>query len=102
MTITIRQKKEPIDTVVITLPSEFKFNAWKEFMDKCEKELMHNRIEFDMRQVEYIDSAGLGMLLWAQNIVDTSGRKIHIMHCNERVKKLINVAHFERFFILEH
>jgi anti-anti-sigma factor len=53
---------------------------------------------FDLSKVEFIDSAGLGMLLLAKDEMDAANASILLKGANGQVKKMLNVSCFEVLF----
>lgn len=52
----------------------------------------------DLANVEFIDSAGLGMLLLAKDEMDASGASILLRGATGQVKKMLHVSCFEVLF----
>jgi anti-anti-sigma factor len=55
----------------------------------------------DMRRVESIDSAALGMLLNMQRILDLRRDQIRIINSAVDVRRVFDITHFERMFVIE-
>lgn len=53
---------------------------------------------FDLTEVEFIDSAGLGMLLLVKDEMDAVGAAILLKGASGQVKKMLNVSCFEVLF----
>ncbi len=54
----------------------------------------------DLKQVEYVDSSGLGALLFGHRKMKTTDGKLKLMHLNPKVSTLIKIAQLET--VLEH
>jgi len=52
----------------------------------------------DLEKVEFIDSAGLGMLLLARDEADRKGRSVELRGPQGQVKRVLNVARFGTLF----
>jgi anti-anti-sigma factor len=50
-----------------------------------------------MRDVSYLDSSALGMLLLLKDHAQ-EGVKISIIHCSDEVKKIFEISNFKRLF----
>ncbi|MEI7669499.1 MAG: STAS domain-containing protein [Pseudomonadota bacterium] len=59
-----------------------------------------NQLVIEMKGVEFVDSAALGMLLLARDEAMKNNKKLIIKGINGQVKKMFELAHFEQFFNL--
>lgn len=55
----------------------------------------------DLTELEFIDSAGLGMLLIARDRVKQKNGQIVLRVGDGQVKKMLNLGQFESFFVIE-
>ena len=55
----------------------------------------------NLSELEFIDSAGLGMLLIARDKVRSVEGKIVLKGAQGQVKKMLDLGHFERLFQLD-
>ncbi|WP_255448576.1 STAS domain-containing protein [Telmatospirillum sp. J64-1] len=55
----------------------------------------------DLSRVEFIDSAGLGMLLLAREGAENDRVKLTLRGAQGQVKRMLDVARFDSLFILE-
>ncbi len=88
-------------TLTIKLSGRFTFSLYKEFA-AAYKNLaeMPERVDVDMRAVEYVDSAALGMLLSMRNYFGPE-KKITLQQANETVRKILEIARFDKKFSME-
>jgi len=84
----VRITEKRLDTSVA---SEFK----TELLRLIEKEGVVN-ILIDLRNVEYIDSSGLGSLLFGHRHAKTNMGRLKLVHINQKVKTLIKIANLEQ------
>ena len=56
------------------------------------------RLILDMRQVDYIDSSGLGMLLLLQGEVEDATTDIVLQGCQPSVLQVLNTANFHKIY----
>jgi len=49
----------------------------------------------DLKQVEYVDSSGLGSLLFGHRQVKTNAGKLKLMHLAPKVRTLLRIANLE-------
>jgi anti-anti-sigma factor len=101
------QREFDMNTVVATqqgthltlkLSGRFTFSLYKEFA-ACYKHLTEQpeAIDVDLSDVEYVDSAALGMLLSMRNYFGPD-KKISLLHANDTVKKIFEIARFDKKF----
>ena len=56
---------------------------------------------FDFKEVDYIFSAGLRVLLQAQKQMNATGGKMKIIHANEIVRKMLQIVGFDSMMDIE-
>ncbi len=83
----VRITEKRLDTGVA---SEFK----TELLRLIEAEGVVN-ILIDLQSVEYVDSSGLGALLFGHRHVKTNMGRLKLLHINQKVKTLIKIANLE-------
>ncbi|WP_170941363.1 STAS domain-containing protein [Elstera cyanobacteriorum] len=87
--------------IKITGRLTFKFHReYKEFLD----ELLKNKVgsyEFDLSGVEFIDSAGLGMLLIAKQKAQVFNAAVVLQRPPENVRRMLEVAKFDKIFTIQ-
>jgi anti-anti-sigma factor len=85
---------------IIILKGEFDLSD----IDKFEKEAAHlltkfNKIYIDCRQLEYIDSAGIGQFIKMQNkLAKTEGGEFYIAGVNEFITRIMSIANLTTYF----
>jgi anti-anti-sigma factor len=55
----------------------------------------------DFSDLEYISSAGLGMLLSVQKRLGESGNKLRLTHMNRHIREIFRMAGFDHIFDIE-
>jgi anti-anti-sigma factor len=83
----------------ITMSGNFTFESHREFKQATTTVLEHpglTEIELDFADVDYMDSAALGMLLLLNE--RASGRKVTLIHCKGTVKSVLDIANFGKIF----
>lgn len=55
----------------------------------------------DFSDLEYISSAGLGMLLSVQKRLGESGDKLRLTHMNRHIREIFRMAGFDHIFDIE-
>jgi anti-anti-sigma factor len=60
-----------------------------------------SKVTIDFAGVEFIDSAGLGMLLLLRDTCEKQKKSLTLTHPKGQVKKVFNISKFEHLFTLE-
>ena len=88
--------------VVIKISGRFDFNQVQAFRDAYKNNLNHRgKFIIDMREVDYMDSSGLGMLLNMRKSISGDINKIKIINCRPQLKKILLISRFDKKFIIE-
>jgi HptB-dependent secretion and biofilm anti anti-sigma factor len=58
-------------------------------------------VTMDLTKLEFIDSAGLGMLLLARDAADKAGRKLVLRSPAGQVKRMFGLTKFDTLFAVE-
>ncbi|WP_260262097.1 STAS domain-containing protein [Vibrio intestinalis] len=93
--IDTRDKK-----VTIFVDGAFGFNLVNEFK-RCYSDKRNYRFTVDLRKVDYIDSAGLGMLINMYNYLEQDDGAILITNTLPQVRKVLSISRFDRKFRIE-
>lgn len=56
-------------------------------------------LTFDLTDLEYISSAGLRVLMWAQRIMNSQG-KMKVCHINETVEEIFDITGFSEILTI--
>lgn len=83
----------------ISILGRFDFDCHQAFRRAYEQILPSDDIAVDLSQTEYLDSAALGMLLILKE--HAGNRRIRIRACRAPVKRILEIANFDRIFPLE-
>lgn len=86
----------------LAIQGRFDFSAHKEFR-KCGEEALAmpglKTIEVDLREVDYLDSSALGMLLLLREKARAaSACEVSLSGCRGLVQQILEVANFSRLF----
>lgn len=91
------------NTLVARLAGQFIFSDHAQFKQilnaATDAAIQHIRIDFS--RVEFIDSAGLGMLLLLRDSCDKNKKALTLARPVGQVKKVFDVSKFEHLFTLE-
>jgi len=87
--------------LTIAIKGRFDFASHQSFCDAYEG--VGNDIDqylIDMRDVSYLDSSALGMLLLLKDHAK-DGAKIGITHCSDDVRKIFEISNFKQLFDID-
>lgn len=89
-----------LDTYDVTMSGRFTFNDHPEFREILQQmtEPAIRQIVLHMSQVEFVDSAALGMLLLANDEAEKHQKRLVISGAKGQVKKMFDMAHFNTLF----
>ncbi len=88
------------NTVTLFVEGAFGFSLVQQFR-KAYSEHKGCRFVVDLRKVDYIDSAGLGMLLNMQKFLEEQDGEIKIINPMPQVKKILLISRFDKKFSIE-
>ena len=85
----------------LVLSGRFDFHANKAFRTAYDDLLKREGaecLEIDMRDVEYMDSSALGMLLLLKERAEAADRSVILAHCRKPVREILDVVNFGKLF----
>ncbi len=85
----------------LVLKGRFDFNSQRLFRSSYDAPLGSKdikQLEFDMGDVEYLDSSALGMLLLLKERASAAGKDIVLSNCRGTVKQVLEIANFNKLF----
>lgn len=86
--------------ITILIEGAFGFNLVQDFR-RCYNDRQEFRFTIDLRKVDYIDSAGLGMLLNMHNYLGQDDGMIRITNTLPQVRKILTISRFDKKFSIE-
>lgn len=86
--------------VTISVEGTFCFNLVQDFRSSYSKRFDHH-FTVDLRKVNYIDSAALGMLLNMKNYLEQPDGMIRIVNTLPQVRKVLLISRFDKKFSIE-
>lgn len=95
------QVKESKDNVTICIRDRFDFSAHREFRASYKERPTSSKYVIDMREVKYLDSSALGMMLLLREHVLKGSGAVNIINCNADIKRILTIANFGRFFHIQ-
>ncbi len=89
-------------TLEITISGRFDFGVHQDFRKASDQASSGvDKIIVNMGNVDYLDSSALGMLLVLRDKVGESKSAIRIKNSKPDVKKILEIANFDKLFTLE-
>ncbi len=89
-------------TLVIKVSGRFDFGVHQDFRKATEQATQAVRVIIvDMTNADYVDSSALGMLLVLRDKVSDSTNAVRIKNAKPDVKKILEIANFDKLFVLE-
>ncbi len=86
--------------ITIQIEGAFGFNLVQDFR-RSYNDRQDYRFTIDLRKVDYIDSAGLGMLLNMHNYLGQEDGNIRITNTLPQVRKILTISRFDKKFSIE-
>ena len=88
----------------LAMSGQFLFTDNELFREIVNKMNEHqgNEVVFDINHLEFIDSAGLGMLLLAKETADKKQQQVRLRGLKGQVKHMIEVSKFDALIPCEH
>ncbi len=75
-------------------------NELKVYLNELlEKEMLN--ITLDIKNLEYIDSTGLGVIISILKVLKSNEKEISIMNARDNIKKILNITGLDKIFNLE-
>lgn len=99
MTIKLKKNKE---IYIIELDGELDlYNAYKvkTLYSKMAEKGIHSII-LDLEKLDYLDSSGLGSIIYIFSDMKNHNGKLSLCHLNGTPKSLIQMTHLNRFFLI--
>lgn len=88
----------------IVLPTKFDFSYHKNFTDQYGKALetaTANQITLDFSNVEYLDSAALGMMVLLKKKADEVNCNVQIINAYGAALDVLKIANFQNLFTIK-
>jgi anti-anti-sigma factor len=85
----------------IAIHGDFVFAVNREFRDAYQALPPRTHFTVDFRQTNYIDSAGLGMLVQLREHAGGEAANVRLTGINDTIRNILDVANFSRLFRIE-
>ncbi len=92
-------------SVIIKLHGRFDFNTHREFRTAYEPLLSDaalTSLSVDFRDVAYLDSSALGMLLMLRERFASQGVQVALVGVQGNVKQVLDIANFSKLFDIKN
>jgi HptB-dependent secretion and biofilm anti anti-sigma factor len=101
--MTIDTNYDPVaNAFVIKVSGRFDFGVHQGFRSAVEQITSKMKIiVVDLYATEYMDSSALGMLLVLRDKVNTNQQTIKLINTRPEVKKILEIANFDKLFNLQ-
>ena len=88
------------EKLVVALKGDLDINTVKEFQDKVLStyKALDKDIVFDLRELDYIDSTGLGAIITVFKSVQEKDKKLSVVNANKNIKKLLYITELDSLF----
>lgn len=96
-----KEIEERKDKTIIKLFGELDIYVSSDFKDDVLEILEKNKdhLYLDLKELEYIDSTGLGALIALVKAANEIEKKVYLKDVNERIRKLFKITALEDMFI---
>lgn len=86
-------------TLTLSIRGRFDFSAHQAFRRGYEPFVKeHTKVVVDLRQVDYLDSSALGMLLLLREQAGDDRRRVTLQVRTPEVRNILEVSNFDRLF----
>ena len=85
--------------IKIKVSGNFDFSIHPQFRNSYQELDKSYNVVVDLQNTNYMDSAALGMLLLLDD--EFTNHRIKIINCNDFIKQVLQIAHFEKKFDIE-
>ena len=90
------------DVVTISIDGSFDVSAYEAFKEACQSTLTDSsRYVIDMSDTSYLDSSALGMLLLLREKTEGDKSRITLVNVGESVLNILEVAQFQKLFVVK-
>jgi anti-anti-sigma factor len=100
----IVNRMEADNRQVVRLSGRFTFDCHREFRDAYKDALTNpavRDIQIDLGEVDYIDSAALGMLLLLRESAQAAGKTVSLTKARNAVLAVLTIANFSKLFEID-
>lgn len=91
-------------TQKVTMSGRFVFAdnfIFKPLMELAQNNSNLKSIDIDLNQLQFVDSAGMGMLLLLRDECEKRSIRIVLLHPQGQVQKMLDISRFDQLFIIQ-
>ena len=90
------------DIQTVKLTGDLDVYSEEDFKEFIEEKIDANKdLVFDLRDLDYLDSTGLGMFMLIYNKQNENGKSVKIINTKENIKKLFKITDLSDLFDME-
>lgn len=71
---------------------EYTANYTRQVLDKIIKESVFNKLIYDLSQLDFMDSTGIGVLIGRYKLLKNKNKSIYISNANSQIEKIFNMS----------
>lgn len=88
------------EELVVSLSGDLDINTVKQFQDEVLKNYsqVDKDFVFDLKDLDYIDSTGLGAIITVYKEVNDKGYKLRVINAKKNVRKLFFITELDSLF----
>ena len=92
-----------VNFVLVSIIGEIEIYTAQKFKEKLYNivDTYNMDLKIDCRELNYIDSTGLGIFVGALKKVKLLGRNIHLINLKDNIKKLFVITGLDKLFMIE-
>ena len=99
MPVTYKVNKQQ-HSITISVEGHFDFRLVTEFRKAYSAISNPDQVIINLEKTDYIDSSGLGILIYLRKYFNCTKGTIHLVNCNPDVTKTFVVARFNKMFTI--
>ena len=92
------------ETLIVQIPAEVDHCFADEVREEVDRRLQTEnieRLEFDFRKTEFMDSSGIGLLMGRYKLMRALGGQVSITHAGKRIYKILVLSGIHKIIPIE-
>ncbi len=94
------QVDQQLQEIIISVSGHFDFRLVTEFRKAYNSIQEPKKVTVDLKETDYIDSSGLGILIYLRKHFNCTKDNIHLINCNSPITKTLTIARFNKMFTI--
>ena len=92
------------DVLILNCNGSFTFGDNQQFRSMLREinEQKPSKVSMNLKQVDFIDSAALGMLLLLRDTLQGTGTNLELLNPQGQLKKMFDLSSFNELFTIKH